>query len=245
MRLHHEIHGDGPQTILFTHGLGMNGACWDAQVQALSKDFRIVTWDLRGHGRSETAGIPCTLTDLADDLGTVLDQAGVNRAILVGHSAGGVITLRFAIDNPEHVAGLVVVGSAGKCNQGAADFYEKLAVLALEGGIGPARQSLGLKGESGSAPQADPPTFAAVARCMGNLLHEPLTPELDKITCPTLIVVGENDFIGAGGSVTMSRHIPESRLEIVPGRGHGVFLEDPEGFNTLVREFALGPASSG
>ena len=72
---------------------------------------------------------------------------------------------------------------------------------------------------------------------MASLNRAPLTGRLGEIRCPTLAIVGEKDFLGAGGSVILSRNIRGARLEIVPERGHGLFLEDPAGFNRLVLDF--------
>jgi 3-oxoadipate enol-lactonase len=235
MQLHHEVRGNGSHTIVLTHGLAGSGSLWREQVRGLSAEFRVVTWDLRGHGQSGATTDAFTLTDLAEDLGAVLDDVGIDRAVVLGHSAGGVIAMRFALDHPDRVAALILVGTAGQCNQRAADFYEQLASQAIESGMESVHRNLGLAAEGATA--GDPLTFAGVARCMANLLNEPLTPEVERIRCPTLIIVGDKDFIGAGGSVTLSRRIPGSRLEIIPERGHGIFLEDPEGFNAMVTAF--------
>jgi 3-oxoadipate enol-lactonase len=238
MQLHHEVTGSGSHTIVLTHGLAGSGALWREQVRGLSGEFRIVTWDLRGHARSGAATGKFTLVDLAGDLGTVIDDVGIDRAVVLGHSAGGVIAMRFALDHPERVAALILVGTAAQCNERAANFYEQLAALAVEGGMEAVHGDLGLAAQGVAA--GDPVTFAGVARCMANLLNEPLTPEVERIRCPTLIIVGERDFLGAGGSVILSRRIVGSRLDIIPERGHGIFLEDPEGFNMLVKEFVRG-----
>ena len=79
--------------------------------------------------------------------------------------------------------------------------------------------------------------FAKAARCMGGLYRNPLTPQLKELTCPVMMIVGDRDFIGPGGSVILHRNIPGSRLEIVKDRGHGIYLEDPDGFNTLLLDF--------
>jgi pimeloyl-ACP methyl ester carboxylesterase len=249
MQLHHEVAGSGSHTIVLTHGLAGSGTLWREQVRGLSGEFRMVTWDLRGHGESGAATGTFTLADLAEDLGSVIDDVGIDRAVVLGHSAGGVIAMRFALDHPERVEALILVGTAGQCNERAANFYEQLAALAVEDGMESVHRNLGLAAEGATA--GDPVTFARVARCMANLLNEPLTPEVERIRCPTLIIVGGRDFLGAGGSVILSRRIPGSRLEIVPERGHGIFLEDPESFNAMVKEFVRTlpqpprPAASG
>lgn len=244
MSLHFEVTGSGTPTVVLTHGLAANTSTWAAQVEALSPRYRVLAWDLRGHGQS--GGPPGTyaLSDLAADLREVLDRAAAERAVVLGHSAGGAVALRFALDHPERTAGLVLVGTASECNTRARDFYEDLARVAEERGMDPVYRRLGLGDQREAQAGADPVAFAKVARCMGSLHREPLTPRLGEIHCPTLIIVGEKDFLGAGGSVILSRGIAGSELRIVPERGHGIFLEDPEGFNRLVEDFLRGVSSN-
>jgi pimeloyl-ACP methyl ester carboxylesterase len=236
MQPHYEVTGDGSPAIVLTHGLAATGATWAAQVEELSSSFQVVTWDLRGHGRSPNPPEDCRLPDLANDLRLVLDAASIDRAVVLGHSAGGVVAMQFAFDHPNRCAGLVLVGTASECNAKSNEFYESLATIAIERGMPPVRRRLGLGAEP-NPPEVDPQTFAKVARVMASLHHQPLTSRLNEIRCPTLIIVGEKDFLGAGGSVIMSRNIAGSELHIVPERGHGIFLEDPRGFNELVGGF--------
>ena len=234
MRLAYEMTGDGPLTVVLTHGLAASQATWAAQVAALAPRYRVLTWDLRGHGGSAPNAAPCTLGDLAGDLNEVLDRAGVQRAVVLGHSAGGVVAMQFALDHPERTAGLVLVGTASECNERAKQFYEGLAELAEARGMAPVNKRLGVGAEE--AP-ADPATFARVARAMASLNAAPLTPRLGEIRCPAQMIVGDKDFLGAGGSVILNRRIAGSRLAIVPERGHGIFVEDPAGFNAIVGDF--------
>lgn len=233
---HYQVRGSGAPAIVFTHGLAASSATWEAQVCALAPRFQVITWDLRGHGRSPADPSPCSPADLAGDLREALDDAGIERAVVAGHSAGGVVAMQFALSFPDRTAGLVLVGTASECNARAHEYYQTLAALADQEQIDRVRKRLGL-GREGGADSLDPRTLASVIRCMAGLHQRPLTPELARIRCPTLIVVGENDFLGVGGSVILHRNISGSGLEIVPGRGHGVFLEDPEGFNALVSGF--------
>jgi pimeloyl-ACP methyl ester carboxylesterase len=231
-----DVRGEGSPTLVLTHGLAASGETWRAQVDDLSRRHRVITWDLRGHGRSPSPDGPYVLEDLADDLRDVLDASRTERAVILGHSAGGVIAMQFALGHPDRTAGLVLVGTASECNERAHQFYEGLAAAAEERGMSSVHKRLGL-GADYAGPAANPAAFAKIARCMGNLYHAPLTPRLAEIRCPTLLIVGEKDFLGAGGSVILSRRIAGSELHIVPERGHGIFLEDPEGFNRLVEAF--------
>ena len=235
--MHWTITGTGPLTVVLTHGLAASAATWAAQVPALAARYRVLTWDLRGHGASSADRGPCTIADLAADLRAVLDQAGVARAVVLGHSAGGVVAMQFALECPERTAGLVLLGTASECNARARQFYEDLAAIAEERGMDPVRKRLGVSAEQAREAPTDPATFARVARAMASLNTSPLTARLSEIRSPVQIIVGEKDFLGAGGSVILSRHIAGSRLSIVPERGHGLFQEDPAAFNALVLDF--------
>jgi pimeloyl-ACP methyl ester carboxylesterase len=208
---------------VLTHGLAASEGIWAGQVSALAARYRVLTWDLRGHGRSAPAPQPCAISDLAADLGIVLDHAGVDRAVLLGHSAGGVVAMRFALDQPQRTAALVLVGTASECNAPARQFYEDLADLAEARGMEPVYKRLGVGAEPGRQSPTDPTTFAHVARAMASLNGTPLTPRLGALRCPTQIIVAEQDFLGAGDSVILQRNIAGSRLAIVPERGHGIF----------------------
>ena len=237
MNVHFTVTGRGPLTVVLTHGLAASEATWAAQVPAFAEHYRVITWDLRGHGRSAAVPAPCTIPELAADLRSVLDGAGAERAVVLGHSAGGVVAMQFALDHPTRTAGLVLVGTASECNARARQFYVDLADLAEQRGMDPVRKRLGVSFEQARQMPTDAATFAHIARAMASLNAAPLTARLAEIRCPTQMIVGERDFLGAGGSVILHRNIAGSRLAIVPDRGHGLFLEDPAGFNALVVEF--------
>ena len=237
MHLYYQLSGNGPLTLALTHGLAASSEIWNGIVPTLASRYRVLSWDLRGHGRWVAPDGPYTISDLACDLVTILDDAGVDRAVLLGHSAGGVVALQFALDHPARTAGLVLVGTASECNARAHKFYQDLALAAEEQGMTEVHWRLGINAANAPSISAAPLAFAKIARCMGELHHQPLTGRLGEINVPTLACVGDKDFLGVGGSVILSRKIAGARLEIVPGRGHGIFLEDPEGFARLVTEF--------
>jgi len=233
--LHYETAGVGEQVVVLTHGLGSSGATWAALTTALARSHRVVTWDLRAHGRSGSPPGPCTIAALADDLAAIARVVGKGSVHAVGHSAGGVIAMRFAIDHPDLARSLVLVGTASECNARAHEFYESLAETAeREGGAAVVRR-LGTSGETASPPEGA--GLAHLARAMGGLYAAPITPELGEVRCPTLVIVGEQDFLGVGGSVIISRRIPAARLVIVPERGHAIFREDADSFNRLIVDF--------
>lgn len=233
-KLRYELVGGGPELVVLTHGFGATAETWRGQVAALAPHYRVLTWDLRAHGKSGSPDEPITLQTLAADLAAVVTAVG-GPAHALGHSAGGVITMRFALDHPQLVRSLVLVGTASECNARAHAWYESLATTAETEGGQALLKKLGSRDVADAPPE--PHGFARIARAMGGLHTAPLTNELERVRCPTLVVVGEKDFLGVGGSVIISRRIAGSRLEIVPERGHALFHEDPQGFNQRLVAF--------
>ena len=106
---------DGPPgapAILLVHSLGSSLRIWDAQVEALARGFRVVRYDLRGHGLTEVADGPCTVEDLADDALAVLDACGVAAAHVAGVSIGGMVAQAIAARAPARVRSLILCDTA-------------------------------------------------------------------------------------------------------------------------------------
>lgn len=110
--VHYWLSGQGPDLVL-VHGLGGNLAGWHlAVVPDLQREFRILTYDLRGHGRSDAPPTGYTTGDMAHDLRGLLDGLGIEKAAFVGHSWGADIVLHFALTNPERLSRMVLVEGA-------------------------------------------------------------------------------------------------------------------------------------
>lgn len=233
--LRYEVAGTGAELVVLTHGFGATAETWRKQVPALvGAGYRVLTWDLRSHGRSGSPDESVTIHVLAGDLAALVRAAG-GPAHALGHSAGGVITMQFALDHPELVRSLVLVGTASEANAKAHAWYESLATTAETEGGDALLKKLGSRDAADAAPE--PIGFAKISRAMGNLHVEPLTSALEAVRCPTFVIVGEKDFLGVGGSVIVSRRIAGARLEIVPGGVHALFHQDPAGFNERLLGF--------
>ena len=227
---------DGP-VLVFVHGLAATGASWGPVAEMLSDAFRVLTYDLRSHGLSDPVREACTRSDLAHDLRELLRVLELKNPIVIGHSAGGVVAMQFAVDYPSEARAFVFVGTASECNDKTRDWYRKSAEKARRKGGDAALKTFGLRGdENPMAPDGE--GFAHTAIAMSTLNEDPLTETLRTMAQPTLIVIGEDDFLGVGGSVILSRAIEGSQLEIVRGHGHAIFLEDPDGFCDRIRDFA-------
>jgi pimeloyl-ACP methyl ester carboxylesterase len=227
--VHYEIAGpEAAPVVTFVHGLAASLEIWAGQADKLCDRFRVLRYDLRAHGGTSSVDQPCSRHDLAADLAALLDRLGIGSTAVVGHSAGGVVAQQFAVDFPSRLTSLGLVGTASECNDKTAAWYARCADIARAEGGAAVMTSMGMKPERSPVP--DGAGMAPVIDAMRTLNVDPLTTALQAVVAPTLIIVGDKDFLGVGGSVILSRTVAGSELEIVAGRGHGIYLEDPEWF---------------
>ena len=230
--IHYEEAGEGPLAYVFCHGLDRKnnefGGEFIDQLEFWKDRFgRAVTWDNRGLGRSSQAA-DYSLPLYASDLARLLDGLGISKAVVHGVSWGGVVALQFALDNLERCAAIIIDSSSGQVNEAAAEAWYQQSEADRQGSEG---------GRDIRPEQRD--SFAASAKVVANLWKHPLTPRLHEVTCPALVVAGGQDTVtrGPGGSVLMSRSLPNSRLEIFQDAGHGIYREKADGFRALAVEF--------
>jgi len=125
--VHYEDTGGNLPPVVLAHGLLMDHEMFAPQVEVLSSRYRIITWDARCHGETETTDDPFTYWDLAEDLRGLLDHLGIARAVIVGVSQGGFVALRFALKHPGRVAAMILVSTqAGTEDPDKAAIYESM-----------------------------------------------------------------------------------------------------------------------
>ena len=121
--IHYKDTGGDLWPVVLAHGLLMDCEMFSPQIEARNPDCRVITWDARCHGQTETSIDPFTFWDLADDLRGLLDHLGIERAVVGGAGQGGHVALRFALVYPERVTALVLLGT-----QAGAEDHEKIAI---------------------------------------------------------------------------------------------------------------------
>jgi len=250
--LHYELRGARGSLVVLTHGLGGTLDFWTPHADALAAHHRVLRWDLRGAGASAKPPGPYDPALFARDLAGLLDHLGEARAHVVGHSGGGVVSQRFALDFPGRVDGLVLASTSSEVGEQATRAWQRLADLVERQGFGPEREpDTRAFGAAWAAAhpdvvrelarrtrQNDPVAYAATARAFAAY---DWTAALGAIGAPTLILQGlEDRLTPPGGSVILSRGIPRSRLVMLPGVGHNLPLEMPELFGTAVLGFLAG-----
>ena len=245
--------------VLVLHGFMGRGSSWGPQATALARQFRLVTVDLPGHGRS---GIPvdparASVERTADDLATILARHGWLPSHVVGYSLGARIALRLAATYPAAVRRLVLESpSAGFATEreravrregdearatrlerdGLAAFvdeWEREPVFASHAGMPPAAFAR-LRSER---LRNRPAGLAASLRGAGHGSMEPLLDRLPGITAPTLVIAGALDPTGCARAGVVAAGIPGARLEIVAAAGHTPHLETPNVFRSLILDF--------
>ncbi len=222
-----DVQGEGAPVFALLHGLVDTLEIWDEVAPELARFGRVVCFDQRGHGESSAPPGPYQRLDLARDAIAVLDALEIPRAVLVGHSMGGIVSMATSLAFPDRVAGLVLVGTASRCNEKTAAWYERIAQAGeREGNAGLARSIYGRK--SSKQVHGDAAGISHVTRMLGSLYSDPLTPRLAEIACPVRLLVGENDPMGPRASVSIEEALPDASLEVVPGCGHWIHLEEPQ-----------------
>ncbi|MBV9797183.1 MAG: alpha/beta hydrolase, partial [Solirubrobacterales bacterium] len=193
--------GDG-QPVILAHGFLMDREMFASQVEALSPEFRVITWDERGFGETEFDGQPFTYWDSARDCLGLLDHLGIDRAVLGGMSQGGFLSLRAALVAPERVRALVLIDSqAGTEDAQRLPAYRQMQQTWLE--AGPVDD---LTGVIANLIIGDPelnrvwiakwkklPTenMRAPGDCL--LDRDDITERLREITCPAIVFHGTAD----------------------------------------------------
>ena len=219
--------GAGPPHFVCLHGLVDHLGIWDRLAPELAARGRLIRFDQRGHGDSDAPPGPYAREDLAADVVSLLDALGVERAVLVGHSMGGIVSMATALAHPDRVAGLVLIGTASQCSEKVAGWYERIATAGERGGTDGIARAIYGDGSSKTV-RGDAQGIAHVTRTLMSLHDDPLTPRLGDVGCPTQLLVGEKDPMGPKASAIIEREIPGATLEVVPGCGHWLHVEAPE-----------------
>lgn len=238
--------------LVFLHAFPLNQTMWDGQVTAFAGRRRVVTFDWRGFGASSAGGGISGMDVLADDLAGLLDELQIGRAAICGLSMGGYAAFAFARRRADRVEALILADTrptpdTEEGKQGRRDAAElvrqsgpaAIAERMLPKLLGPTtrRDRPQVLSQVRAMIEANRPEGIAQAS-LGMAEREDATPLLGQLSCPTLVIVGNEDQLTPpSDSEKMSRLIPGARLAVIPGAGHLSNLEQPEVFNRHLAEF--------
>jgi pimeloyl-ACP methyl ester carboxylesterase/mannose-6-phosphate isomerase-like protein (cupin superfamily) len=252
VELHVDVEGEGPAVVL-VHGLGLSGELWNRVCDALGAGHRLVRVDLRGAGRSrELVRADLSLERWADDLGAVVDGLALERPAIVGHSLGASVALKYALERPDGVGALVLIGGEADLSNLAPRMLasaERIEGMGLETWVedfwskNPPFSQPSLEREPaildeyrGLLLRNDPVDY--VRQCRAIAAAEPLSGRLGEIGHPVLVVVGElDDRTLPEHGRELARALPNGRLVELPGVGHTIPLEAPAATAEAVAAF--------
>lgn len=230
-----ESRGEGRPPLLLLHGFTGSRIDWDDVVDGVAGGRTVVTMDHRGFGESTNTGAMAdyTFDHLVADVVAVIDRLGLAPVQLLGHSMGGVIAMRVALEHPGLLASLVLMDTGAASSGGIPlEFIDPLADVGRTQGMAAAAaiaaQAIADAGVSGATPaarqrletkwtQMDPEAFAAFARELNT--YPSLLDGLATLELPVTILVGENDGLMTA-SAAMHAAIPGSELVVFANAGH-------------------------
>jgi pimeloyl-ACP methyl ester carboxylesterase len=243
-RIYYEVTG-GPgdrPPLLLSHGYGASSRMWQPNLAALAADRTVITWDMRGHGASDSPDDPEQYSHAAcvADMAALLDAAGAERAVLGGLSLGGFVSLEFVLAHPQRADAVMLfdTGPGYRSDQArqqwnerafkTADRLERDGITALGGS---AEADYGHRSAGG---------LALAARGMLAQRDGHVIEALASVKVPVLVLVGARDepFLGAADYVTAK--IPGAVKVVIPDAGHISNADQPALFNQAVREFLGG-----
>lgn len=240
--------GDAP-AVVFAHGFMLDHTMFDAQVDALRDDYRVVAWTARGHGETSDSGGTYTYWDSARDLLMLLDKLEIDDAVLAGMSQGGFIALRAALLAPQREVGLVLIDSqAGVENPELGPLYEAMAnqwvtegpsedlartAVSLILSDDPALLDVWVPRAMARPQEALMPPF----RCLMD--RDDITDRLGEITSPALVIHGTADAsIPMERAEELAAGLPNaSSLVKIQGGAHASNVTHPAEVNAAIREF--------
>lgn len=247
--LHVKQQGAGAPALVFLHYWGGSSRTWRHVVRRLAPDFRTVTVDQRGWGRSAAPAHGYALADMADDALAVIQALDLERYILVGHSMGGKVSQLIASRNPRGLIGLTLVapsppsplGLPLDVRQGMVRAYDRREsiIATMEQVLAPN----GLDRKDFETVIADSLAGASAAKEAWPLVtsQEDITVAVTKIDVPVTVLSGALDRVDPPETLRpeLLPHIPQTRLQVLPEVNHLSPLEAPDQIAHLVRFFAL------
>ncbi|HUZ12823.1 MAG TPA: alpha/beta fold hydrolase [Caulobacteraceae bacterium] len=243
IEIHYEVHGEGTP-LLLTHGYSATSQMWAGQVEAFSRDYKLITWDMRGHGRSDYPEGQDAYSEAATvaDMAAILDAAGARKAIVGGLSLGGYMSLAFHLAHPERCLALLIIDTGpGYRKDEARDGWNANALRTAEryerDGLGNlAAGSVEMR----TAQHRDASGLARAARGMLTQKDARVIASLPEIQVPSIVIVGENDRPFLAASDYMAGKIPGAKKAVIAGAGHAANIDQPQAFNAAVLGFLAG-----
>ncbi len=246
--LYYETGGQG-QPILFIHGLGSSTRDWELQVPFFSKQYQVVTFDVRGHGKSEKPRGPYSIAQFAADAAGLIQAIGIIPAHIVGISLGGMIAFQLAVDAPDLVRSLVIVNAApefvARTAKERLQVFQRQLIVRLLGmrKMGEVlSKRLFIKPEQEDLRRLFVDRWAendrrAYREAMQAILGWSVADHLSAVNCPTLVIAADEDYTPVAVKEASVAQMPRAELVVFKDSRHATPVEWPEQFNETVAAF--------
>ncbi len=248
--LYYEITGEG-KPILLIHGLGSSTRDWEYQTTAFSTLYRVVTFDVRGHGQSDKPPGPYSIPLFASDTSDLMRSLEIGPSHIVGISMGGMIAFQLATDVPDLVQSLVIVNSGPELIlrrlRDRLNVLQRFLIVRFFGmrKIGEFLGSrLFPKHEQESVRQMFIERWAendrqAYWESFRGILGWSISDRLHTIMCPTLVVASDRDYTPVSTKKAYVERLTRGELVVIEDARHAVTAERPEDFNKVVLDFLV------
>lgn len=236
VRLYYEVYGPNYGTpLILSHGYSSTSGMWQQQISALSSHFRLIIWDMRGHGRSDYPSDQSLYSEdhtVADILALLDHVAPSRKAIVGGLSLGGYMSLAFYRVHPKRVKALLIIDTGpGFKKDSARDAWNKTANETAarfeREGLAPLQQA---SPERSQVTHRNAKGLALAARGMLAQRDNAVINSLENVKVPSIVVVGADDKPFLAASDYMVKKIAGCEKLVVPNAGHAVNIDQPEAF---------------
>jgi pimeloyl-ACP methyl ester carboxylesterase len=262
-RIWYQLTGSGPYLVQIGGAISAHEG-YTGITEVMAERFTVLDYDHRGYGLSDRPEQRYSMDVWSDDLAGLLDAIGIERLHVHGASMGGFVAARFAADHPERVDRLVISGAIARCDRMAKAHFEVWKHLARAHGIDSRELAVHLTTHAFSRPHLDAVDFEELVEGIRAVTERNVTVEvfcaacdamseadvtdlLPRIAAPTLVLVGSEDVLtpldtgpSGTGMRAMAELIPNARLHVIDGCGHGNMFEAPDASNAAILDFLLG-----
>ena len=235
----YEVHGEGP-AILLSHGYSATCRMWDGQIAALRDRYRVIVWDMRGHGQSDVPADPAAYSEAATvaDMAALLDACGVAQAVIGGLSLGGYMSLAFHLRHPDRARALMLFDTGpGFRNDSARGAWNARARQRADELDARGFAALGGSDEVRMSQHRSAAGLAGAARGMLTQQDDAVIRSLETVRVPTLVLVGGNDTNFLAATDYMAAKIAGATKVVIADAGHASNLHQPAAFNLAVESF--------
>ncbi|HMZ06289.1 MAG TPA: alpha/beta hydrolase [Anaerolineales bacterium] len=248
--LYYEMTGEG-EPVLFIHGLGSSTRDWAEQVPFFSKNFKVVTCDLRGHGQSHKPPGPYSMSLFASDMAGLIKSLGFDSIHVVGISLGGMVAFQLVVDHPELIKSMVIVNSGpeliARTLKDRWQVFLRFAIVRLLGmrkmgevlskRLFPKEEQAGIRkifierwAENDQRAYVD---------TMRAIVGWSVSAHLGQINIPTLVVTADQDYTPVSAKEAYIPKLPQAELMVIQDSHHATPVDQPEAFNKVVCSFLL------